>query len=91
MSMLKETWWIIETKTLWQLTFRHFLWNIKFKCIYWNGIRYYFYFIIIGKFVDYNASERFITFKMGTKYNVTVQNDDKVFLDTSSALSKLPK
>lgn len=44
-----------------------------------------------GKFMEYNEAERYITMRMGTKYNLTIKNEDPVYLDTRSKLSILPK
>lgn len=47
--------------------------------------------LMAGRFIDYNSSERYITMKMGKKYNMTLRNMDPEFLDTTSKLSILPR
>lgn len=45
----------------------------------------------LGKFIEYNSTERYITMKMGRKYHMTIRNMDHQYLDTTSRLSVLPK
>lgn len=41
--------------------------------------------------MEFNTSERYITFKMGKRYNLTIKNDDPLFQDTTSIVSRVPK
>ena len=46
--------------------------------------------LALSNCLEYNASERFIKFKMSKNYVMTIKNDDPVSYDTTSNLRKVP-